>query len=384
MCMRGSTVWPFWKWRDMRFVFFTESLISCWNHGNAHFLRGVIRVLLRAEHDVRSYEPADGWSRGNLAADHGTQALQRFAADFPELAAVPRMLTDLDAMLDGADVVVVHEWTSHALVAAIGRKRAQGGRFTLLFHDTHHRMASDPASMAAYDLDGYDAVLAFGESLARLYRGKGWGDRVFVWHEAADIVLFHPPAHETPRHGAVWIGNWGDGERSETLRHFLFEPAAAADIKLDIHGVRYPQAALEELASRGIRYHGWAANADAPAIFASHLMTVHVPRGFYQTVLPGIPTIRVFEALACGIPLLCAPWEDSEGLFTAGKDYLQAGTPEQMTRNMRAVSQDPALREALTTHGLATIRARHSCSHRTGELLAILRHITRPALAEAG
>ena len=368
----------------MRFVFFTESLISCWNHGNAHFLRGVIRALREAGHDVRSFEPEHGWSRGNLVADHGTAALDRFAADFPDLADVPTLLTDdLDAMLDGADVVVVHEWTKPALVAAIGRKRRQAGRFALLFHDTHHRMASDPGAMAAYDLNGYDAVLAFGESLARMYRGRGWGDRVFVWHEAADTALFHPPAKPLLRSGAVWIGNWGDGERSETLREFLFEPAAAARIPLDIHGVRYPEAALEELAARGIRYNGWAANADAPSIFASHLMTVHVPRGFYQTMLPGIPTIRVFEALACGIPLLCAPWEDSEHLFAPGQDYLQAATSDEMTRNMRAVAQDAALRDALTRHGLATIHARHSCAHRARELLDILHRIEKPALAEA-
>jgi len=178
----------------MRFVFFTESLISCWNHGNAHFLRGVIRALLRNGHEVRSYEPEDGWSRQNLVRDHGARALGRFAEDFPELAGVPDLAgDDLDAMLDGANVVIVHEWTDHKLVSAIGRARKQGGRFTLLFHDTHHRMASDPASMAAYDLSGYDGVLAFGESLAVKYRAQGWGDRVFVWHEAADVELFKPP-----------------------------------------------------------------------------------------------------------------------------------------------------------------------------------------------
>ena len=44
-------------------------------------------------------------------------------------------------------------------------------------------------------------------------------------------------------------------------------------------------------------------------------MTVHVPRRPYVDALPGIPTIRVFEALACGIPLVSAPWRDEEGLF---------------------------------------------------------------------
>ncbi|HET9147208.1 MAG TPA: glycosyltransferase [Acetobacteraceae bacterium] len=367
----------------MRFVFFTESLISCWNHGNAHFLRGVIRALLRNGHEVRSFEPADGWSRQNLVRDHGARALGRFAEDFPELATVPDLAgDDLDAMLDGANVVIVHEWTDHKLVAAIGRARKQGGRFTLLFHDTHHRMVSDPASMTAYDLSGYDGVLAFGESLAVKYRAQGWGDRVFVWHEAADVELFKPPAREGEREGAVWIGNWGDDERSDTLRAFMFQPAASAGIPLDIYGVRYPRAALDELAAKGIRYHGWAANADAPGIFARHMMTVHVPRRFYQENLPGIPTIRMFEAMACGIPLLSAPWRDTESLFTAGEDYLLAETPQRMEANMRDVAHDEALRQSLAAHGLATIRARHSCAHRADELLEILNKLRHPALAE--
>jgi spore maturation protein CgeB len=52
--------------------------------------------------------------------------------------------------------------------------------------------------------------------------------------------------------------------------------------------------------------------------------------------LPGIPTIRVFEAFACGLPLVCAAWEDAEGLFTPGEDYLVAHDGREMTRQMRA------------------------------------------------
>ena len=52
----------------MRIVYFTHSLISCWNHGNAHFLRGVMRALLAEGHDVRVFEPAESWSRANLLA----------------------------------------------------------------------------------------------------------------------------------------------------------------------------------------------------------------------------------------------------------------------------------------------------------------------------
>jgi spore maturation protein CgeB len=357
----------------MRLVYFTHSLAACWNHGNAHFLRGVLRELVARGHDVCSYEPVEGWSRGNLLRDHGQDALDRFAVDFPDLARVARCAgPDLDAMLDGADAVLVHEWNDPALVAAIGRKRAEGGRFRLLFHDTHHRAVSDPAAINAFDLSGYDGVLAFGETLARIYRDHGWGSRAFTWHEAADTRLFRPPAAKQPRAGVVWIGNWGDEERSRELREFLLEPARAAGLPLDIYGVRYPSHALAALATSGARYRGWLPNAEAPAVFARHLMTVHVPRRFYVTHLPGIPTIRVFEALACGIPLISAPWQDSEALFAPGRDFLLAETPARMHAHMRALVADVGLRHTLATHGLATIAARHTCAHRVDELLAIL------------
>ncbi|MGN6100885.1 MAG: glycosyltransferase, partial [Devosia sp.] len=53
----------------MRFLFYTHSLVSDWNHGNAHFLRGVMRDLVARGHEAFALEPQDGWSRQNLLAD---------------------------------------------------------------------------------------------------------------------------------------------------------------------------------------------------------------------------------------------------------------------------------------------------------------------------
>ena len=283
---------------------------------------------------------------------------------------------DLDRALDGADIVLVHEWNDPALVAAIGAHRLARGRYTLLFHDTHHRAVSDPDAIRAFDLQGYDAVLAFGAVLADVY--QRWGHRAFPWHEAADTTHFHPPAHEGPRAGLVWIGNWGDDERSAELETYLLRPAAAAGLPLDIHGVRYPVHALATLAAYKARYHGWLANAAAPGVFARHLATVHVPRRHYVEALPGIPTIRVFEALACGIPLLSAPWQDSEQLFRVGQDFQMLPSEAAMTQAMRDLAHDPDLRASLAAHGLETIRARHTCAHRAAELLAIVRDLRAP------
>jgi spore maturation protein CgeB len=365
----------------MKIAYFTHSLASCWNHGNAHFLRGVLRELQALGHDVMAYEPEGGWSLQNLLADHGDAGLDAYRAAYPGLRATPFSPDDDPASLvSDADLVIVHEWNDHALVAALGRARARGGRFTLLFHDTHHRAVSDPEAMRAYDLSAYDGVLAFGDALVEVYRRWGWGNRVFVWHEAADTRLFHPPVEEQPRDGLVWIGNWGDGERSAELEDYLLAPAQEAGLSLDIYGVRYPEEGLAALTRYGAHFRGWLPNARAPQIYARHFATVHVPRRFYTRMLPGIPTIRVFEALACGIPLVCAPWDDSEHLFHPGRDYLTARDGAEMTRHLRALRDDPDLRASLVANGLATIRARHSCAHRAAELLDIVERLAAPQL----
>ena len=98
---------------------------------------------------------------------------------------------------------------------------------------------------------------------------------------------------------------------------------------------------------------------------------MHVPRRFYVDLLPGIPTIRVFEALACGIPLVSAPWDDCEGLFAPGEDFLVARDAREMRAQLRAVLNDPALARTLAERGRRTILARHTCAHRVDELLAI-------------
>jgi spore maturation protein CgeB len=356
----------------MKIVYFTHSLASCWNHGNAHFLRGVLRALQAEGHVVRAYEPAGAWSLENLLRDHGEAGLEPYRTAYPDLVSAQFGAEDPAALVEGADLVIVHEWNDPALVATLGGLRRRGARFTLLFHDTHHRAVSDPDAIRAFDLDGYDGVLAFGAALAAVYRRWGWGDRVFVWHEAADVSLFQPPAAEPPRAGLVWIGNWGDGERGAELEEFLLQPARQAGLPLDIYGVRYPAEALRTLGQNGAAYHGWLANARAPAVFARHLATVHVPRRFYVTMLPGIPTIRVFEALACGIPLVSAPWDDAEHLFRPGTDYLVARDGAEMTRHLRTLSADADLRADLVRNGLETIRTRHTCGHRARELLALL------------
>jgi spore maturation protein CgeB len=229
--------------------------------------------------------------------------------------------------------------------------------------------------MGAYDLSHYDGVLAFGQVIRDLYLERGWAERAWTWHEAADTRVFRPLDGEAAgKEGdLVWIGNWGDDERSRELSEFFLEPVRALSLSSRVYGVRYPDQARDALSRAGIEYRGWLPNYAVPEVFGAFRVTLHVPRRPYADALPGIPTIRPFEALACGIPLVSAPWTDSEGLFRVGQDFLMAQSGEEMQRLVNRVLQDRPLADALAASGRETILARHTCAHRVDELLAIVR-----------
>lgn len=367
----------------MNVVWFVHAIASCWNNGNAHFLRGIGTELQRHGHDVLFCEPDGGWSESNLLRDAGAAALDGFHRVYPHLRRrkYDPGHPDLAALTDGADLVIVHEWNDAAVVNALARMRGNGSGFVLLFHDTHHRTLTDPDAMRRFDLDGYDGILAFGAVLAEIYQRMGWANRVWIWHEAADTSRFYPRDSGIREAELVWIGNWGDNERTTEIEEFLLTPAAELGLGANIFGVRYPETARATLAARGFSWRGWLPNHAVPEVLARHKLTVHIPRRPYAQTLRGIPTIRVFEALACGIPLISAPWNDCEALFPTDC-FLKASNGREMTSHMRAVLSDDLLAGVLREAGLKTIRERHSCRHRVSELFDIYTSIRGDASAK--
>ena len=368
----------------MNFVMFYHSLYSDWNHGNAHFLRGIVKELKKRGHEVDVYEPEGGWSLNNLIKDHGAEKLDEFRKYYPTLNPQfynPAKKLNYEGILGNADVVIVHEWNDPELVAEIGKKKKEYG-YKLLFHDTHHRAVSDEESMSKYDFSNYDGALVFGDVIRKIYRDKKWVDKVWTWHEAADADLFKPNRDEEKEGDLVWIGNWGDNERTEELMEFLIGPVKELGIKAKVYGVRYPEKAKKALEDAGIEYEGWLPNYKVPEVFAKYKVTVHVPRRPYVEMLPGIPTIRPFEALSCGIPLICSPWEDAEGLFTPGEDYLLAKDGNAMSYRISEVLKSAQLAKSLSENGRETILKKHTCAHRVDELEQIIDEIESPLADE--
>ncbi len=365
-------------------VLFPHSVVSDWNHGNAHFVRGLMRALQRRGHEVVAWERFRNWSTKNLFEDHGHGPILAFARMFPDLevrvyGGWGRILEDVEEATRGADLVIVHEFNDPGLVGAVGDVRRRRGDFLLLFHDTHHRSVTTPWQIAQLNLEAYDGVLAFGESLARRWRCGFGASRVWTFHEAADTSVFHPreAGDGEPSDDVLWIGNWGDEERSAELREYLIESARRSpDLRFAVHGVRYPDQALREIRDAGIDFRGWIPNYRVPEAFARAKLTLHIPRAPYREVLHGIPTIRPFEALACGLPLISTAWKDAEGLFREGRDYRLVRDAEEMRAEIRRLVEDEEARRGLAESGLERIRALHTCEHRARQLERIFEEAT--------
>jgi spore maturation protein CgeB len=361
---------------NYRIAYFAHTLRSDWNNGNAHFLRGLVRALHAEGHDVTAYEPASEWSIDHLRTEpRGEDSLAKFMETYSEFDLQTYEPEESEQLwierLRGTQVVVLHEWNPPALAQMLLRIRDHIG-YKLIFHDTHHRASSSPEQMQQFGLSRFDGVLAFGAALAAIYRERFDIQNVWTFHEAADTTVFKPSPREGFDNDVVWIGNWGEGERAAELREFLLRPAAvlSPERRFQVYGVRYPEQGLTALQASHIAYGGYLPNLEAPAVYARSRLTLHVPRQQYSAVMMGIPTIRVFEALACGIPLISAPWQDTEQLFRPG-DLRFVANGEEMTQAIAELLQDPEQAKEEALRGLETVLSRHTCIHRAQEFTAI-------------
>jgi len=365
----------------MRIAYFVHSLRSDWNNGNAHFLRGLVREVCARQHELIVFEPRMAWSMENLLAEVGGKAaIVQFQEIYPELIIQEYETAEIGnhsmwrEALKNFDVIVIHEWNPPPLAHALLELRDELG-CRILFHDTHHRTTSSPKQIQLLRVDRFDGVIAFGDMLRSAYRNSFGISKVWTLHEAADTTVFRPLEAAAKRQHVVWIGNWGDEERSHEIREFLLRPAEALQHrKFAAYGVRYPHEALQQLCLAKVRYGGYLSNLDAPLVYAESELTVHVPRQHYVRSIKGVPTIRVFEALACKVPLISAPWDDTEHLFREG-DLTIAANGEHMREAIELMLEHPDVASEQASRGHATVLARHTCAHRAEVFEEICREV---------
>lgn len=296
---------------------------------------------------------------------------------------------DLTAALANVDLVVVPAGHDPDLVARVGRHHTRAHEYALLLHDAGHRSISDPASLAALDLRHYDGVLAGGPTVAHLYVERGWTRDAWAWPTSVDVRVFYPrrpPDHpgrvvdaQPPQGGdVVWIGRVGsDATRRGAFEEFFITPVKRLGVRAAAYGPEYPPSTLDALAAADIEYRGWIPHELKPEVFAQFKATVYLPPGPYVGALQGIPTAPLFEAMACGIPLVSSRWHDVTGVFGGHTHFLVADTGAEMAAHLGALLSQPSLGAELARRAFRDVRAHHTCAHRVDALLAIASEIRR-------
>jgi spore maturation protein CgeB len=368
----------------IRFRIFAHSWISDWNNRSAHFLRGLARELSRMGHDVRCYEELGSWSLDNLVRREGelaVQAIEQFRREFPKLDVRfyqqgASLLDTLREELHDTDVVIIHEWNHPEVANTILSLKSELG-FLCLLHDTNCRAVTDANQMLRFHLQFFDGVLAFAEPIRRIYC-DGFGlTPAWTFREAADVHHFHP--HDVPRDiDLLWLGACTGTECScEPIEDLIQSVAELRNCRPVVHGVYYSEQECRFLSETGVEYRGYVPNLMTPEVYSRTALSLHMPRRPYHSETDGIPSVRMFEALACGSPLLCAAWEDEEQLFRSGEDYIVANSGPEMKTKIQRLLRDESARQQIGANGRKTILRSHTCAHRAAELVDICEGLSR-------
>ncbi len=144
--------------------------------------------------------------------------------------------------LRDADIVLVHEWNEPEVASAILSLQKALRISCAVSRHASSGLHQSRARFCGFRCIMFDGVLAFGEPIRRIYLDGFGVPRVWTFHEAADVSHFHPLDAERES-DLLWIGNWGDEERTQELTEFFIAPVAELrNCRAVAYGVRYPEA----------------------------------------------------------------------------------------------------------------------------------------------
>lgn len=354
----------------MRIVIFGLSVSSAWGNGHASLWRSLIAALDRAGHEVVFFERDTPYYRRHR--------------DLPELGGRGRLVlypawdairAEARAVADTADAAIVTSYCpdgrdASALVLE-SRARAR------VFYDldapvTLARLEAgeDVSYLPLGGLGDFDLALSFtgGRSLVELRRRLG-ARRVAALYGSVDPAR-HRPAPAPPAAAPAWagacsyLGTWS-ADRQAALEALFLEPARRLPRPFVLGGSLYPP---------DVR---WPPNVvrvehvpppEHPAFYGSCPLTVSVTRAPMASS-GWCPSGRLFEAAACGVPVLSDAWAGLDTFFTPGDQILVARTTEE------ALAAIELPREELARIGRRAREraiAEHSGARRAEELITLL------------
>jgi spore maturation protein CgeB len=336
------------------------SITSSWGNGHATTYRGLVREFARRGHRVTFLERGVPWYAGN-----------RDLPDPPFCeAALYDSLGDLRARFEervrDADLVIVGSYVPEGI--AVGEWVVRTAQGVKAFYDIDTPVTL--AALARGDVEyltrelvaAYDLYLSFtgGPTLERLEREYG-SPMARALYCSVDPALHHPEPNE-PRWDLGYMGTYSD-DRQPTVDRLLVEPARRwRGGRFAVVGPMYP----ETIAWPG---NVWRESHLAPSghreFYNAQRFTLNVTRA--AMIAAGwSPSMRLFEAAACGTPIVSDWWDGLDSLFEPGREILIARTSDEVLAYLREIPEDE--RRSIGERARRRVLSHHTAAHRAEEL----------------
>jgi spore maturation protein CgeB len=339
----------------MKLVVLGLSLSSSWGNGHATTFRALLRAFAARGHDILFLERDVPWY-----ADHRDLANPDFCrlAYYSDLAGLDQWRSEIAS----ADAVIVGSYVPEGV--AVGRlaQAWAGGAVAFYDIDTPVTLAKlargDEEYLSAEIIPGYDVYLSFtgGPTLDRLEQVYG-SPAARALYCSVDPALY-PPLDLPTRWDLSYLGTYSD-DRQPTLERLLIEPARRApQRRFVVAGPQYP-ASID-----------WPANveriehlppAEHAAFYSASRFTLNVTRA--DMIAAGwSPSVRLFEAAACGVPIVSDSWAGIESVLEPGREIILAEEADMLD----VLARDDAA--AIGNAGRTRVLGAHSAAHRATEL----------------
>jgi spore maturation protein CgeB len=349
---------------SMRIVVLGLSLSSSWGNGHATTWRALLRALAERGHDILFLERDMPWyAEHRDLPDPGFCRLMLYR----DLAELRRQETTLAA----ADAVILGSYVPDGV--AVGRLVQRVARGVRAFYDidtpvTLAMLARGESDYVSADLiPGFDVYLSFtgGPTLRRIERDHG-ARAARVLYCSVDAQAYRPLA-AAPRWDLSYLGTYSP-DRQPGLEGLLLEPARRApDLRFVVAGAQYPG----DIA--------WPANvehiphvppSEHPGFYAGSRFTLNLTRADMK-MAGWSPSVRLFEAAACGTPVVSDTWPGLEELLAPGREILLAEHADAVLRILRGCAEPE--RRRIAEAARSRVLAAHTSAHRAAELEAHLR-----------
>ena len=340
----------------MRIVFLGLSITSSWGNGHATNYRALVRALRDRGHDVLFLERDVPW----YAAHRDAPAAGELYASVDELR--ERFAGDVA----DADLVVIGSYVPDGVGVAEWALAAAGGAVAFYDIDTPVTLAKLAAGDAEYlvpDLvPRFDLYLSFtGGPTLRVLEERWGARRARTFYCLVDERLYRPLEVER-RWRLGYLGTYSH-DRQPAVERLLLAPARQLpNERFVVAGPQYPRAVRWPA---NVEHLDHLAPAEHPAFYAAQAFTLNVTRA--DMLRAGwSPSVRLFEAAACAVPVISDAWDGLERFFVPGTEILIADDARQVVRYLTQIGEEE--RRAIGERARRRVLAEHTAQRRAEEL----------------